>query len=197
MQAIRAEEFVGSFPETRQFIPIVHFESWLGQGKLFLPSYLQDVGAALPGREVRFVAIPAYKFVQLENGRDDGERLIGKIKTREELDYLDPDIYRDKIRLGERIYHTELGYMGELRNGNEGPVPQRSNGGCYDCPSLSVEHEIYSSVYRCSRLCRVIFAQFGRHPGDRNASLFPVSRYCRRGAGIRDEASYNDGPFLR
>jgi hypothetical protein len=183
MQAIRVEQFVGSFPETRQFIPIVHFESWLGQGKLFLPSYLREVGAALAGREVRFVAVPAYKFTQLENGHDDEERLIGRIKTREELDHLNPDIFQDKVRLGVRIYHTELGYMGELRNGKGAPTPLRGNGGCYDCPSLSVEHEIYSSVYRCSRLCRVIFAEFGRNPGDKNPGLLPLSGYCRRHPG--------------
>ena len=179
MQAIRIEEFIGSFPETRQFIPIVHFESWLRQGKDFFLSYLKGVAGSFPGKNLSFIAIPAYKFVRLENGHDDLERLIGRVKTREELDQLSPDIFQDTIRLGERIYHTELGYLGELTNGNGGPRVSHG-GGCYDCPSLSVEDETHSTIYRCSRFYRVISAEFSHSPRKKDIPLFPLSRHCRR-----------------
>ncbi len=180
MQAIRIHEFVGPFPETRQFIPIVHFESWLSRGRGFLLSYLQDVQASFPGKELRFIAIPAYKFVRLESGHDDSEGLIGRVKTREELDSLNPDIFRNTVQLGNTIYHTELGYVGELRNGNGRSAVSRNDNGCYGCRSLSVEDEVHSIVYRCSRFSRVIFAEFSRAPGGKDVSLFPLSRYCLR-----------------
>jgi len=56
--------------------------------------------------------IPAFKFLYLAEGDEAGDRMVGKIFTRSELEKAGADIYMDSVLLGERAYQVEQGFVG-------------------------------------------------------------------------------------
>jgi hypothetical protein len=94
------------------YIPHDKLEIWVSEGKM---SFEDNVITILSGNRASYKLSPAYKFVKLTSGNDDSEKLLGKIKTKEELKDLNPDIFHDSIIIGNRAYEVEMGYIGNLR----------------------------------------------------------------------------------
>jgi hypothetical protein len=176
----RNKESLETFLKRRHFIPFVHFESWLEGEQAFVLSCLEEANGFTRDKGLRFVVLPAFKFVRIEDGHDDSAGFIGRVMSREEIDPLKPDVFRDTIRLGEKVYRVELGYVGELRNGDRKFEASGGDAPCSYCRSLTLESSTRSLVYRCVRFHRVVFAEFGDSFDTSDATLFPLSRYCRR-----------------
>jgi hypothetical protein len=95
------------------YIPHDKLELWVSEGKI---SFSDNVITILSGNRVSYKLSPAYKFKKLTSGNDDSEELLGKVKTKEDLKDLNPDIFHDSIIVGDRAYEVEMGYIGNLKD---------------------------------------------------------------------------------
>lgn len=95
----------------RIFIPQDKLEAWVHEGKI---SMSDNVITTLTGNRVSYRLIPAFKFVKLTSGDSDTEKLIGAVKTKDDIKHLKPDIFMDSIIIGDKAYEVEMGYIGNL-----------------------------------------------------------------------------------
>lgn len=95
------------------FIPQEKLEAWVQERKL---SISENVITTLTKDKVSYKLIPAFKFLKLTSGDSDSdsEKLIGAVKTKEDLKHLNPDIFMDSIIIGNKAYEVEMGYIGSL-----------------------------------------------------------------------------------
>ena len=93
------------------YIPHEKLEAWVTDGKI---SFSNNIIHILSGAKASYKLTPAYKFIKLTSGNDDVENLIGKIKTKNDLINLNPDIFHDSIIIGNVAYEVEMGYIGNL-----------------------------------------------------------------------------------
>jgi hypothetical protein len=93
------------------FIPQEKLEAWVNEGKI---SMADNVITTLAGNRVSYTLIPAFKFVRLTSGDTDSEKLIGLVKTKDDIKHLKPDIFMDSIIIGDKAYEVEMGYIGNL-----------------------------------------------------------------------------------
>ncbi len=93
------------------FIPQEKLEIWVHEGKI---SMTNNVITTLTGKKVSYKLIPAFKFLRLTSGNSDTERLIGTVKTKDDIKHLKPDIFMDSIIIGDKAYEVEMGYIGYL-----------------------------------------------------------------------------------
>lgn len=54
----------------------------------------------------------AVRFLEVSGGGPDPHGLIGKIKTKKQLDEMGAEAYMTSVILGETPYEVELGYLG-------------------------------------------------------------------------------------
>jgi hypothetical protein len=93
------------------FIPQEKLEAWVQEGKI---SISENVITTLTDNKVSYKLIPAFKFLKLTSGDSDSEKLIGAVKTKEDIKHLNPDIFMDSIIIGNKAYEVEMGYIGNL-----------------------------------------------------------------------------------
>jgi hypothetical protein len=93
------------------FIPQTKLEIWVQEGKI---SISENVITTLTENRMSYKLIPAFKFVKLTSGDSDSDKLIGTVKTKEDIKHLNPDIFMDSIIIGNRAYEVEMGYIGNL-----------------------------------------------------------------------------------
>ncbi len=93
------------------FIPQEKLEAWVQEGKI---SISENVITTLTEDKVSYKLIPAFKFLRLTSGNLDSEKLIGAVKTKEDIKHLNPDIFMDSIIIGDKAYEVEMGYIGSL-----------------------------------------------------------------------------------
>lgn len=93
------------------FIPQEKLETWVQEGKITISD---NVITTLSGKELSYKLIPAFKFLKLTSGDSDSERLLGTVKTKEDIKHLRPDIFMDSIIIDNNAYEVEMGYIGNL-----------------------------------------------------------------------------------
>jgi len=93
------------------FIPQSKLEVWMEEGKI---SISENVITTLTETKMSYKLIPAFKFLKLTSGDSDSDKLIGTVKTKEDIKHLNPDIFMDSIIIGNRAYEVEMGYIGNL-----------------------------------------------------------------------------------
>jgi hypothetical protein len=95
------------------YIPHEKLEAWVTEGKI---SFNDNVITILGANKVSYLLVPAYKFKKLTSGNNDDDKLLGTIKTKDELKDKNPDIFHDSIIIGDRAYEVEMGYIGNLKD---------------------------------------------------------------------------------
>jgi len=98
------------------FLPQEKLEAWVKDGKI---SFSDNVITTLTGNRVKYKLVPAYKFIKLTSGEVDEPKLLGSVKTKEDIEHLKPDIFLDSIIIGDIAYEVEMGYIGNLKIDDE------------------------------------------------------------------------------
>ena len=97
---------------------------WSDQGKV----RLDDTTLTLL-QENRTVKLkPAVRFTKLIDGGDDPNKLIGKVKTPEQLAEMKAEHYLDSVILGDVGYQVVEGYLGDLSPPPKGAKPATKPG---------------------------------------------------------------------
>lgn len=100
------------------FITNAMLTQWSDQGKV----RLDDTTLTLL-QENRTVKLqPAVRFIKLIDGGDDPNKLIGKVKTPEQLAEMKAEHYMDSVILGDIGYTVVEGFLGDLS-----PPPKKAN----------------------------------------------------------------------
>jgi hypothetical protein len=92
------------------FITNAMLTQWSDQGKV----RLDDTTLTLL-QENRTVKLqPAVRFLKLIDGGDDPNKLLGKVKTPEQLTEMKAEHYMDSVILGDVGYTVVEGFLGDL-----------------------------------------------------------------------------------
>jgi hypothetical protein len=94
-----------AMPHSRVFVPQDAVESWLTDGRADLN---QDL---LTFDGVAFRVSGAVRFLAEVAGGPDEQRLVGKVKTSEQLALLEAEHAGDSVLLGESAYQVTEGYV--------------------------------------------------------------------------------------
>jgi hypothetical protein len=94
----------------RLFISQERIDRWLEEGKVRIES---DV-MSLPALGKSFRLKPAVHFTKIVSDEADGNGLIGRVKTQEQLNKLGAELYVSSVILGETAYECEPGFIGEV-----------------------------------------------------------------------------------
>ncbi len=70
-----------------------------------------------------FSVIPAYRFIMVEGGGEDPHRLLGKVKTADEVKDLKAEVYMDSAIVGDVAYRIEPGFVGIPLKESPPPAP--------------------------------------------------------------------------
>jgi hypothetical protein len=92
------------------FLTNLMLQQWTEQGKVRLDDTTLTLVAE--NRTVRLT--PAVRFTKLIDGGDDPHKLLGKVKTREQLVELQAEHYMDSVILGDVGYTVVEGFLGDL-----------------------------------------------------------------------------------
>ena len=98
------------------FLPQQKLEDWVNSGKI---TFSNNIITTLSGNKISYKLIPAYKFLKLTSGDNDEPKLLGLVKSQNDLKHLKPDIFLDSIIIGDLAYEVETGYIGNLTLNDE------------------------------------------------------------------------------
>lgn len=107
---------MGKEVKKKIFLPQEKLEAWVKDGKI---SFSDNVITTLTGNRLKYKLVPAYKFIKLTSGDVDGPKLLGSVKTKDDIKHLKPDIFLDSIIIGDIAYEVEMGYIGNLKIDDE------------------------------------------------------------------------------
>jgi hypothetical protein len=107
------------------FLSNAMLTQWSDQGKV----RLEDTTLTLL-QENRTVKLkPAVRFTKTIDGSPDPNSLLGKVKTKEQLDEMKAEHYLDSVILGDTGYQVIEGFLGDLSPPPKGvkvtPAPQK------------------------------------------------------------------------
>ena len=102
---------MGNDAKKKIFIPQQKLEDWVNGRKV---TFSDNVITTLSGKKVSYKLVPAYKFLKLTSGNNDEPKLLGTVKSQDDLKHLKPDIFLDSIIIGDLAYEVETGYIGNL-----------------------------------------------------------------------------------
>ena len=100
----------------RLFVSQERIDRWSGEGKVTIEGEVMHLPAL--GRSFRLR--PAVHVMRLETDGEDTHRLVGRVKTSEQLVELDAEQMDGSLVIGEISYECEEGFVGEVV-GNLGP----------------------------------------------------------------------------
>jgi hypothetical protein len=96
-------------------------QQWSDQGKVRLDDTVLTLIA-----ENRTVSLtPAVRFTSLIDGTDEVNRLLGKVKTKAQIDELGAEHYLDSVIYGDVGYTVVEGYLGDLSPAKRAAPPPR------------------------------------------------------------------------
>jgi hypothetical protein len=85
-------------------------QQWSDQGKV----RLDDTTLTLLAEARTVKLTPAVRFTSLIDGGDDPNKLLGKVKTKAQLDELGAEHYLDSVIFGDVGYTVVEGFLGDL-----------------------------------------------------------------------------------
>ena len=91
--------------QTRVFVPQEAVESWIGEGRARLT---QD-SLTLEGHA--FTVASAVRFLAEVTGSPDQADLVGRVKSREQLEALAAEHSGESVLLGDNAYQVSEGYL--------------------------------------------------------------------------------------
>jgi hypothetical protein len=92
------------------FLSNVMLQRWTDQGR----ALLEDTTLTLVQDRQSVALTPAVRFTRLVDGGVDPHRLIGTVKTKDQLATLGAEHYMDSVILGDVGYTVVEGFRGEL-----------------------------------------------------------------------------------
>lgn len=93
----------------RVFFPQQALDHWLEQGRV---SLVDDELTITPaGRRFRLVG--ALRFMAEVGGGGDSRGLVGKVKSREQIEAMSGELCADSVILGDDAYEVIEGFLGE------------------------------------------------------------------------------------
>lgn len=107
---------MGNEVKKKIFLPQEKLEAWVKDGRV---SFSDNVITTLTGNRLKYKLVPAYKFIKLTSGDVDEPKLLGSVKTKDDIKHLKPDIFLDSIIIGDIAYEVEMGYIGNLKIDDE------------------------------------------------------------------------------
>lgn len=96
-------------------------QQWSDQGKVRLDDTVLTLIA-----ENRTVSLtPAVRFTSLIDGTDEVNKLLGKVKTKAQIDELGAEHYLDSVIYGDVGYTVVEGYLGDLSPAKRAAPPPK------------------------------------------------------------------------
>jgi len=89
------------------FIPQNVVDSWVTADKIEL---LGEV-VTFRGSGVAVSMAPACYFDRVAGGSDDGNNLLGRVKTKTTIDAMGAEAYMNSVILGETAYEVQAGFV--------------------------------------------------------------------------------------
>ncbi|MDB4972381.1 MAG: hypothetical protein JWN48_722 [Myxococcaceae bacterium] len=96
-------------PQARVFVPQDAVESWLSEGRADLTHDTLTFDGQL------FRVAGAVRFLSEVSGSPDAARLVGRIKSREQLEALSAEHSGASVVLGDNAYEVAEGYLLSLQ----------------------------------------------------------------------------------
>ena len=96
----------------RLFVSQERLDRWSVEGKITLDGDIMTLPAL--GRSFRLR--PAVYITRVVSDNADTHRLLGRVKTSEQLTRLGAENYATSLILGEVAYECEQGFIGEVHN---------------------------------------------------------------------------------
>ena len=96
----------------RLFVSQELLDGWAEQGKIELSGSQLTILAEKRSFELH----PGARFLALAAG-DDGHRLVGKVKTDEQIRELGAELYMNSVLLGEDAYDVQPGFVADVADG--------------------------------------------------------------------------------
>lgn len=98
-------------------------DSWTEGEKISIEGHTLTLKTAPEGPKV-FQLEEAVRFLTVSGGGDDPNGLIGKVKTKKQLDSMNAEAYMESVILGDTPYDVETGYLGRPEQAAAAPAGQ-------------------------------------------------------------------------
>lgn len=86
-------------------------DSWTEGEKISIEGHTLTLKTAPEGPKV-FQLEEAVRFLTVSGGGSDPHGLLGKVKTKKQLDAMSAEAYMESVILGDTPYDVETGYLG-------------------------------------------------------------------------------------
>lgn len=86
-------------------------DSWTEGEKISISGHTLTLKTAPEGPKV-FELEEAVRFLSVSGGGSDPHGLLGKVKTKKQLDEMKAEAYMESVILGDTPYDVETGYLG-------------------------------------------------------------------------------------
>ena len=86
-------------------------DSWTEGEKISISGHTLTLKTAPEGPKI-FELEEAVRFITVSGGGADPNGLIGKVKTKKQLDEMKAEAYMESVILGDTPYDVETGYLG-------------------------------------------------------------------------------------
>src|SRR5271155_3640802 len=98
----------------RLFVSQELLDEWAVEGKIELSGNLLKIQS----EDRTFALTPGVRFLKLAAG-GDGQQLVGKVKTEEQLASMGGELYMSSVLLGEDAYDVQGGFLADVSGGLE------------------------------------------------------------------------------
>jgi hypothetical protein len=116
--------FLESFAMSRLFVSQELLDQWAVEGKIELAGNTLKLLA----EQRAFHLLPGVRFLSLAAGQDRA-KLLGRVKTEDQLQTLGAELYMNSVLLEEDAYDVQCGFLAEvsgLAPGTDGSAPESS-----------------------------------------------------------------------
>jgi hypothetical protein len=108
--------FLESSAMSRLFVSQELLDQWAVEGKIELAGNTLKLLA----EQRAFHLLPSVRFLSLAAGQDRA-RLLGRVKSEEQLRTLGAELYMNSVLLDEDAYDVQCGFLAEVSGFNQGP----------------------------------------------------------------------------
>ncbi len=108
----------------RLFVSQELLDEWAVEGKIELSGNLLKIQS----EDRTFALTPGVRFLKLAAG-GDGQKLVGKVKSEEQLVSMGGELYMSSVLLGEDAYDVQGGFLADVSGGLERTTPPTSSQG--------------------------------------------------------------------
>ena len=89
------------------FIPQNIIDNWLNENRI----EIKDDRLIFSDKKFVYKIEPAYYFIKETSGNTDRYKLIGKVKSKREIEKMKGEIFLDSVTIGDNCYEVIEGYL--------------------------------------------------------------------------------------